>query len=270
MLESRRAASTGYSRRGTGAPLVLIHGVGMQAAFWQPQIEALSTRFDVIAIDMLGHGASRLPPVDATLGDYASQLLELLDVLGVERAHLVGHSMGALVAIEFALAHPERTRSVVAMNAVFCRTPQQRDAIDARLAALASGSLDDSRDRTLSRWFGDPVPPAARHAASVTRAMLESVDATGYARTYRVFAHGDAVHRERLGALRPPALFLTGEDDPNSSPAMSRTMAALAPLGRAEVVPGERHMMSVTSPERINASLLAFLTSVVQPRDSPS
>jgi (E)-2-((N-methylformamido)methylene)succinate hydrolase len=265
--QSRASGKTGES----AGTVVLIHGVGMNQSVWAPQIEALAVSFQVVVYDMLGHGESALPTPAPTLDEYASQLEALLDALQIERAHVVGHSMGALVALEFALMHPQRTASVAALNAVYDRTPAQREAVMTRAA-----TLDDTRagvgasvgagvdthsgvDATLSRWFGDPIPVHLTQAAHAVRELLVSVDPIGYARTYRLFASSDDAHVGRLANLTVPALFLTGECDPNSSPAMSRAMAAAAPFGRAEIIDDERHMMNVTDPARVNARLIAFL-----------
>jgi (E)-2-((N-methylformamido)methylene)succinate hydrolase len=241
------------------ATVVLIHGVGMNQSVWTPQIDALRAYYQVVVYDMLGHGDSTLPTAAPTLDEYASQLEALLDVTGIGRVHVIGHSMGALVALEFALTRPQRTLSVAALNAVYDRTPAQREAVMTRAATLGDAPADSSVDATLSRWFGDPVPGHLTQAAEAVRALLLSVNPVGYARTYQLFACSDDVHVGRLAGLAVPALFLTGECDPNSSPAMSHAMAAAAPLGRAEVIANERHMMNVTDPGRVNERLLAFL-----------
>jgi (E)-2-((N-methylformamido)methylene)succinate hydrolase len=259
------AAGTSYSvytpqLQAARATVVLIHGVGMNQTVWSPQIGPLTAAgYRVVVYDMLGHGDSTLPTDEPTLGEYASQLKVLLDATGVDRAHVVGHSMGALVTLEFALTHPQRTLSVVALNAVYDRTPAQREAVMTRAATLDEPSLDTGIDATLSRWFGDPVPGHLTQAAQAVRDLLLSVDPVGYARTYRLFACSDDAHVGRLASLAVPALFLTGECDPNSSPAMSRAMAAATPFGHAEIIANERHMMNVTDPERVNERLLAFL-----------
>ncbi|MFL9999799.1 alpha/beta hydrolase [Paraburkholderia dipogonis] len=258
------AADTSYSiytpqSEAARATVVLIHGVGMNQTVWSPQIEALTASYQVVVYDMLGHGDSALPTAAPTLDEYASQLKALLDTMRIERAHVVGHSMGALVALEFALRHPQRTLSVVALNAVYDRTPAQREAVMTRAATLGDVPLDTGVDATLSRWFGDPVPGHLTQAAQAVRGLLLSVDPVGYARTYRLFACSDDAHVGRLASLAVPALFLTGECDPNSSPAMSRAMAAATPFGRAEIIANERHMMNLTDPEGVNERLLAFL-----------
>lgn len=264
MLRGSLAGLTRYDRAGQGQPVVLLHGLGMKAAIWAPQREALARDYDVVAPDMLGHGGSSLPPEEARLSDYSDQLLALLDGLGLGAAHLVGHSMGALIALDFALAHPQRVLSVAALNGVYCRSAEQQAAALQRAAALAREGNRASPDDTLARWFGDPVPPALAPHAATARAMLGSVDPVGYARTYRVFAGSDAEHRGRLERLAMPALFVTGELDPNSTPQMSRAMAAAAPFGRCEILAGERHMMTLTAPLLVSERIRAFHRDVAE------
>ena len=254
-------ARVAYRRAGTGPAVVLIHGVGLQKAIWDPQVEALLADHDVIAMDMPGHGGSSRPPEQPHLSDYADAVLALLDGLGIARVHVVGHSMGALVALEFALTHPDRVAGVVAVNAVFCRTAAQRAAIAARVDALEGGQNLPDWSGTLARWFGDPVPAQLAAAADHTKALLADVDPVGYTRTYRVFAESDAEHGGRLARLAVPALFVTGAEDPNSTPAMSEAMARIAPKGRLVVMPEVRHMLPLTHVAAFNGELRAFLAA---------
>jgi pimeloyl-ACP methyl ester carboxylesterase len=251
---------TAYSVAGEGDALVLIHGVGMNRGVWAPQVDALQDSFRVVSYDMLGHGASRLPTALPVLDEYAAQLAALLDHLRIDVAHVVGHSMGSLIALEFALQYPERVASVVALNAVYDRTPTQRAAVMRRAASLEGGGLEQpSIDATVARWFDDPVPGHLAQVAELVRSLLETVNPEGYARTYRLFASSDQAHVGRLPQLTVPALFMTGECDPNSSPAMSHSMAAAAPRGRAEIIANERHMMNVTAPAIVNQRLVQFI-----------
>jgi pimeloyl-ACP methyl ester carboxylesterase len=258
---------TAYSVYGAGEPLVLIHGVGMEQDAWTPQIGALAREHQVIVYDMLGHGGSRIPDEGVTLADYAAQLAGLLDHLGLPAANVVGHSMGALVALEFALTYPARTLRVAALNAVFMRTPEQQAAVMARAAALQDIGVQATVDSTIARWFGDPVPTALQASARLVSGILARVHPQGYARTYRLFASCDRVHADRLATLAMPALFMTGEFDPNSSPSMSQAMAQRAPLATLDIVPSARHMMNMTDPQRINQGLQQFLT---QPLPMPA
>ena len=136
LVQGKAPDGTGFIRAGSGAPVLLIHGVGMSAAIWEPQIKLMKDRFELIAIDMLGHGASPLPPQDAGLSDFADQAIRLFDHLGLDRVAVIGHSMGALVAQEIALRAPSRVSSIVCLNAVFRRPPELAQAVRDRAAAL--------------------------------------------------------------------------------------------------------------------------------------
>lgn len=257
-LRGAVAGTTRYRREGRGAPLLLLHGLGMNGGVWAPQVEALRGSYDVVTFDMLGHGGTSLPPPDATLTDYADQVLSVMDALDIETAHLAGHSMGALISLEFALTHPERVRSVAPLNGIYGRTEEQRMAALQRADMLATRTAPTDPTETLRRWFGEPVPPHWRHAADTARALLQSVNPTGYAITYRLFAQSDSRHRGRLQSLQMPALYMTGEFDPHSTPEMSRAMAEETPSARCEIIAGERHMMTLTAPAVIAERLQAF------------
>lgn len=250
---------TAFISRGSGRPIIFVHGVGMSADVWVPQLEAFASDHMVIAYDLLGHGDSALPPEPARLRDFSKQLLGVMNGLEIGAAAVIGHSMGALVALEFALDQPGRVEKVIAMNGVFCRTPAQREAVLQRAERLATGRSVDGQKATIRRWFGDPVPGLHAAIAARIEGQLASVNPIGYARTYSLFARSDAAHADRLQNLAMPALFLTGELDPNSTPEMSRAMATVAPFGHAQVIAGGRHMMSLTAPDIVNAAIRTFL-----------
>jgi len=254
---STTAHAVAHVGLGDGEPLVLLHGVGMRLEAWGPQLAALALTHRVIAVDLPGHGESRPLGAAATLMDFVDWAAMLLDDLGCDPANVAGHSMGALIALGLAVTRPAKVLRVALLNGVFRRTEEARRAVIARAAEIASGRFDC--DTPVRRWFGDADSPARR----ATYEWLSGVDRHAYATAYGAFAHGDAVFAGRIGELAGPALFLTGEDDPNSTPAMSRAMAELAPRGHAVVVPGHRHMVGLTAPERVNEALEAWLAEPV-------
>src|SRR5262245_58354772 len=105
--------SIAYELAGAGPVVVFLHGLGGSRTSWQPQLEALAEQFCVVAWDARGTGASDDPPTELRFSDFADDLRRLLDHLGVERAHLVGQSMGALTIQEFCGRAPERVASVI-------------------------------------------------------------------------------------------------------------------------------------------------------------
>src|SRR5918994_7404760 len=113
---SRRRTS--YRLVGHGEPVVFIHGVGMNKDVWTPQVDEFARSHTVLTYDMLGHGGSTLPGERPALADYCAQLFELLDDLAIARANIIGHSMGGLVAMDFAARHADRVLRLVVMNSV--------------------------------------------------------------------------------------------------------------------------------------------------------
>ena len=246
---------TSFIERGSGEPVVLIHGVGLNADAWTPQIEALSAKHRVIAIDMPGHGGSQRPPQDVQLAHYVEQLRRLLDDLAIPAVNVVGHSMGGLVALGFALAYPMRVLRLAVLNSVYERDEAARIAVMARLSDLEEQGPAAQAEIALSRWLGDGETPLRANL----RAWLTSMDATSYAAAYRVFATGDRLFSGRLDGIRCPALFATGGLDPHSTPAMAEEMAKAVGRGRAVVLDDERHAMNLTAPARVNDLLAQFL-----------
>jgi len=236
---------------------VLIHGVGMNAEVWYPQIEALSARFRVIAVDMPGHGESDAFSRSVSLPDYVAWLAELLDQRPEARFAVAGHSMGALIAAGLAIDYPERVSHAIVMSGVYRRSDAARQAVLRRAQELAAGSAD--LDSPLARWFGDDEREAALRER--VGCWLQQVNLQGYADAYQAFASGDEVYADRWDEMACPVLVLTGELDANSNPQMARAMAAAAPQGQAIVVANARHMVSLTDAERVSQEMMTFLTA---------
>ena len=243
-----------FLEKGEGEPLLLIHGVGLNAEAWGPQIEALSDTHRVIALDMPGHGGSAL--TGGELAAYVAQAVTLLDALGIPSANVVGHSMGGLVAIGLALAHPGRVLRLGVLNSVYERSAEARNAVEARAAEIVqSGSCGDI-EQPIRRWLGAGDTPLHQQL----RGWLSAVNPVAYAQAYKLFATGDRLFSGRLGALAMPALFATGSEDPNSTSEMAEAMAAAAPRGKAEVLAGQRHMMNLVDAPGTNRLIRDLLS----------
>ncbi|UWR43767.1 alpha/beta hydrolase [Phaeobacter inhibens] len=255
-LQLSEAGSTVALREaGAGAPLVLLHGVGMQSAAWGPQIEDLSRSHRVIALDLPGHGGSDPLPAGSDLPDFVSWLHDVVLALDIGPVSLAGHSMGALIATGFAVDHPAMTHRVALLNGVYRRTPQARAAVVTRAAEIGAGQVDLATP--LARWFGKT--PADISARDRVAGWLRAVDPAGYATAYGAFARGDATYADRLDEITCPFLAITGDGDPNSTPAMAQEMAAQVRHGRAIVITGHRHMVNLTAPDVVTAHLRDWL-----------
>lgn len=227
--------------------IVLIHGVGLRAEAWGAQIGALR---GAMAVDMPGHGQSARLKDSPQLANFADAIAEIMTKPSV----VIGHSFGAMIALDLASRYPQLVKGVATLNAIFQRDQQAKASVAARANSL-DGQTTADPSATLVRWFGDSPSPAR----DACRDWLCNVDAAGYRDAYRVFATEDGPSEKSLMALNCPALFITGENEPNSTPCMSQRMAELAALGRAEIVEGAAHMMPMTHAAEVNAVLDDFI-----------
>ncbi|AYG69744.1 MULTISPECIES: alpha/beta fold hydrolase [unclassified Rhizobium] len=252
----KTAGGTAYHEAGRGEPVVLIHGVGMRLEAWAPQIASLSAGHRVIAVDMPGHGESAKLPIGSRLQEFVAWFERFLDEMKIETANVAGHSMGALVSGGVAATFGERVKRVAYLNGVYRRDPEAKAAVLARAAAIPVTGVD--KEGPLRRWFGDDAQSSV--ARELTRNWLNLVDPLGYATAYAAFAGGDETYADRWPGVMVPALFLTGSDDPNSTPLMAEQMAAAAPKGRVRIVEGHRHMVNLTAPDIVNGLLAEWLS----------
>ncbi len=238
--------------RGT---VVLLHGVGLDHTLWAPVRAALEAEgFRVVTPDLPGHGDAAPVAEGATLADLAGRVAE--DVPA--GSHLVGFSLGALVAQHLARFRTDLVASLVSVSSVCRRTAAERDAVLARLAT-AEADFPASVAASLQRWFpGESDTDLLRR----TEKTLLANDVESYLRCYRVFATADAELSEELPRITVPALAVTGDLDPGSTPEMTRRLADAVPGSRAVVVPGARHLWPAQHPDVLVSHLVPFLEGV--------
>jgi pimeloyl-ACP methyl ester carboxylesterase len=252
---SKSGQTVAMRDQGRGAPLLLIHGVGMQSAAWKPQIDALSKTHRVIAVDLPGHGGSSAGPEGSDLREFVAWCYDFVQSLDVGPVNIAGHSMGALIAGGFAVEHPDLTTRVCLINGVYRRDAAASAAVTKRAEQIKAGKVD--LETPLTRWFGDSAVDVG--ARDQVAQWLGAVDLDGYATAYSAFAQGDATYAARYANITCPFLALTGGDDPNSTPAMSREMVTGAQNGQTIVIDDHRHMVTLTAPEVVNTHLTAWL-----------
>jgi pimeloyl-ACP methyl ester carboxylesterase len=142
------------------------------------------------------------------------------------------------------------------VSSVCQRTPAERDAVDGRLAA-AESDFSGSVQAALERWFtGTDVDPVT---VKQIEATLLANDVRSYVNCYRVFAHADAEIAPELSQIAAPALAITGELDPGSTPEMTHRLAAALPRCETVIVPGARHMLPLQTPQPLIDSLVSFI-----------
>ena len=247
-------------KSGEGPTLVLIHGVGMCADYWANLLPALQPCFSLVLIDLPGHGSSPVSLSCTTINDYAECIVPVLRNCNGP-VFIAGHSMGALISIELAHRYPQHVRAIAVLNGVFQRDNTASLAVQKRADSLDGQSLSDP-EPTLERWFGQTPVGVEAEAALHCRKSLLSINPVGYQYAYKAFAYDNGPTVENLKKIACPALYTTGEWEPNSTPTMSQTMAEHTPQGEYYLVKQARHMMSMTHAEELVDVMTSFFQRV--------
>lgn len=266
----------GYRRAfrvaGSGSPLVLIHGIGDNSATWEPVLAALARRYLVIAPDLLGHGLSDKPRADYSVAAYANGVRDLLGVLGVRRATLVGHSLGGGVAMQFAYQFPERTERLVLVGSggggpevsLLLRAltlPGAEWAL--RLPRLPTARWQTRIAVSLLRALDTPLGQDAPDLLRVVDALPDATARAAFIRSLRsvVDWRGQVITMLDRCYLTQgmPTLLVWGSRDAVVPVEHGRRAHTAMPGSRLEIFDGAGHFPFHSDPARFVATLERFL-----------
>ncbi|HWO47480.1 MAG TPA: alpha/beta hydrolase, partial [Solirubrobacterales bacterium] len=242
-----------YERAGSGEPLLLIQGMsGTHVSWGEPFKGALEESFDVIAFDNRGIGLSA--PVDGpfTIVEMAEDTASLLEALGLESAHVVGISMGGMIAQELALAEPARLRSLT-LGCTYCGGPGSQLMPEENLQKLVAGMASGDRDKAIRAGYEVNLSPAFRAdegTYAAFHAMATSVPAakaTIELQAQAIFGHDTS---GRLGEIETPTLIIHGTVDGVLPFPNGEQISSLMPAARFEVFEDVGHMFWWEQPQR--------------------
>ncbi|HET7880863.1 MAG TPA: alpha/beta fold hydrolase [Acetobacteraceae bacterium] len=246
-----------YWDSGGGTPVMLIHGVGADGTSWDEIAADLAADFRILRLDLRGHGRSGHVEGALTLDDFVRDVVDVLNACAVPAAHIVGFSLGGMIAQGIALHHADRVRRLVLLSAVASRTAEERERVQQRLGILREQGIAAISGASQERWFTPEF--IARNPALVQQRMQQLRDnhAPSYAAAYTVFSTSDL--GDKLHAIRAPTLIATGEHDAGSNPRMAHFMHAAIAGSRLEILPGLRHSILVEAPDRVYRLVRDFL-----------
>jgi (E)-2-((N-methylformamido)methylene)succinate hydrolase len=246
------------------APVVaLIHGLGLTRAVWQWLLPDL-TKFRVLTYDLIGHGQSAPPEGDPTLKDLSDQLAHLLDHLQIDKAAIVGFSLGGMIARRFAQDHRDRTTALVILHSAHKRTEKQQSAILFRVAQAEAEGPEATVDLALQRWYTDHAQATRPDLMTLTRQWVVANKREVYVKLYRILAQSVDEIVAPNPPITVPTLVLTGDEDHGNNPAMSIAIAEEIPRARLVILKGLRHMALAEDPQAVNRPVSDFLTEVLR------
>lgn len=267
-LRSKSSKNITYYRKGSGLPLILIHGVGLKLESWNAQIQYLKKYFDVIAIDLPGHGESEiLESRDVNIDLYSEAIKSFTDEIIQKKFIIIGHSLGALIALDYIKKYKDDCYGLIALNCIYQRDNEAMNALKNRLTNSFSDNFDKEVDTTIKRWFGEGESTENIELAKYCKSWLLNSNKTGYHSAYKVFANYRGVPKKLLMENILPSYFITGSQDKNSTPDMSRKMNELCKNGNTLILEGAGHMAQMSHFSEVNDAILTFALEIQNGRN---
>jgi pimeloyl-ACP methyl ester carboxylesterase len=251
-----------YAEKGQGAPVLFLSGLSGDHAYWMGQLRALGRHYHCLAVDNRDVGQSSAASGPYTLRDVAADMADLADHLQLPPLHVIGLSMGGMVAQEFALAHPERVRSLTLASTLARADAWFRSTLEA--FALLRRQVPDTPSffEAILPWWVSHRFFEDEERITWLRWLLHqsprSQPLDHFLRQIQAIMGHDA--EERLSRITCPVLLLVGEDDSVAPVRYTRQLQQRLPQGQVVMLPGVGHAPPIENPEGFNSCLLEFLS----------
>lgn len=245
-----------YETAGKGPAVMLVHGGLVDNRLWNDQMKEFGKHHRVVRYDLRGFGRSAAAPQPFS---HIEDLLAVMDFLKIERATIVGLSLGGIIAADFALEHPERVERLVLVGPGLRgdKQPPDKDAIKA-YGAATKGNVEEFVNVTMKSALYAAVREGTPAYAHLRQMMLENFKAVStFAPGFLKYPAQPTI--ERLGQIKTPTLIIIGGEDAQPLKNVADTLVAGIPGARKVVIPGASHHPPVERPNEFNKAVLRFL-----------
>ncbi|WP_049066621.1 3-oxoadipate enol-lactonase [Acinetobacter seifertii] len=236
--------------------LVLSNSLGTDHGMWQPQVDELKSHFNVITYDTRGHGESDVIS-DTTLQNLAEDVVDILDVLDIEKAHFCGISMGGITGLWLGIHHPEHFLSITVANSA--AKIGQAEAWLSRAESVEQNGLAELVKTTHTRWFSEKFDYQHNVVAQTTIQSLANTPAQGYANACRALAHADL--RDEIGEIQVPVLLIAGMEDPVTTVVDAEFMQKAIKNSQLTKLEAS-HLSNIEQPQRFTQELTRFIQQI--------
>ena len=237
-------------------PIVFIHGVGLNYEIWQPQLDFF-TNYSTLAYDILGHGKSSLKKQNINFDDFSDQLIKLIDELNFQKIHLVGFSIGSLIARNFATKFNDRLQSLVLLGSIYKRTEQQQKIVNERFNQ-AKKELKLSK-LALKRWFTDKYLENNPDTYDKISFILSSNNMANFIKVYELFVNHK--NDEDFEKITVNTLITTGENDIGSTIEMSQELNKIIKNSQLKIIKNGKHLCGIECADDVNLTIKNFIDS---------
>lgn len=240
--------------------LVIIHGVGLNQDMWLPWLPVLNEYFNVLTLDLYGHGGSDNPAGVRTVRDFIDQVNALVDHLQIHTFALAGFSLGAIISQGYAALFGDRLSHLILLHSVYQRTEAQCAGVKERYQITRDQGPMATVELAIERWYTESYRIENPEQMDALRDVFSRHTDDGYLKAYYLFGHAEPeMANYRIHQFDRPALVITGSDDIGSTPAMSKALAHDLPNAELIINPEHRHMGPAEFSDVMSRQVLSFL-----------
>ena len=237
-------------------PIVFVHGVGLTKEIWEPQINFFKN-YNTLTYDLLGHGKTPLKKSKVSFEDFSNQLLKLINELNFNKIHLVGFSLGALIARYFASEHSNKLNSLIIHGSIYKRTEEQKRVVKNRFEVAKLGK-PASKQTALRRWLSEDFSKKNPDIYKKIYSILDKNKRLDFLKCYEIFVNyvdDDAM----LKKINVNTLITTGENDVGSTPEMSKNLSKMIRGSKFIEIKKGKHLCSIECANDVNITFKKFI-----------
>ena len=236
-------------------PIVFIHGVGLNHEIWNPQIEFFKKQ-TTITYDLFCHGKSTCAFDQISFEDFSSQINGLLQFLKIQKAILVGFSLGGLIAAHFASTYKEKIEKLILFGTIYGRTDEEQTAAIKRYEDVSKNFFDIQSQ--LTRWFNQDYLDKNPKIAEMISRILNANNHEDFLKSYKLLSYfKDSMIT--LGEISSPTLIITGENEAGSTPKMSKNMGTVIKGSKVEIIKEGKHLCGIECAADVNKAFEGFI-----------
>ena len=237
-------------------PIVFIHGVGLSKEIWEPQINFFKN-YNTLTYDLLGHGKTPLKKSKVSLEDFCKQLVRLVTELNFNKIHLVGFSLGALIARHFASEHNDKLSSLILLSSIYKRTEEQKRVVKNRFE-VAKFNKPASKQTALRRWLSENFIKKNPKIYKKIYSILEKNKRLDFLKCYEIFVNY-VDDDEMLKKINVNTLITTAEYDIGSTPEMSKNLSKMIRKSKFIEIKKGKHLCSIECADDVNITFKNFI-----------
>ena len=243
-----------FNKKKQSIPIVFIHGVGLTYEIWQPQLNFFKN-YSTVSYDILGHGKSSLTKKNISFDDFSDQLIELINELKIDKIHLVGFSIGSLIARNFATKYNDRLQSLILLGSIYKRSEQQQEIVNQRFEQ-AKKELKLSR-QALNRWFTDKYLENNPGTYEKISSILLGNNMVNFLKVYELFVKHK--NDEDFEKINTKTLIMTGEYDTGSTIEMSQQLNNIIKNSELKIIKDGKHLCGIECADDVNLAIKKFV-----------